>query len=168
MDFDFDEDSNEDSDESYVWELAHSDGSSIFINYTVKESGVKYTFGPFLFFTEEQVVEQQGTLGPRNLLKSMVGHQIVAQKVALHWVLKHARTGFEPLGTDCIIIGDMLVPCSTVGAQLADASVNEDKGLSGEERESPWTSLCESFGVGTMRQVNSQMIEQMASPGTFH
>ena len=157
----------DDKDELVVWELAHPDGSSIFIKHSITGSEVAYIFGPFLFTTQKELIRQEGTTGPRNLLRALVDGTI-GQQVSLEWVLEHARTGFDPLGTDCIVLGDMLIPCSKNGAVLADASLNHDLNSPDEDWITPWTNMVDHWGVPAMRIINANLINQMVTPGLIH
>ena len=151
-----------------IWELAHLDGSSIFVRHAITDTDVTYVFGPFLFLTKDEIEQCDGTDGPHNLLRAMEGSKVRAQQVSLKWVVENARKAFKPVDTDCIVLGDLLIPFSESGAVLADTSINQEKKADSKDWESPWMALCDQWGVLGLRVMNANLIEQMATPGMTH
>lgn len=153
-----------------MWELAHPDGSSIFVRHTLDPKRKKaIVFGPFLFFNTESLQACEGTHGPLNLLRSLNGHDIRAQQVGLSWVIEHTRKGFVPANTDCLVLGDMLIPLTHEGALVADTRINSQAEIEDdEEKMTPWTSRSELWGKVAMRVFNASLIEQMVNPGRPH
>lgn len=140
-----------------VWELAHRDGTSIFIRHTAngpetvdmnantspEEEGV--TFGPFLFSDYEQIKSLQGTMGgPHNLLATIPVKTFRAQQVSLDWIVDHAEVQFGPVQSDCIVLGDMLLPLSEAGAVVAD---DAQKGTVGTS----WVEIVQEYDADTLR-----------------
>jgi len=155
-----------------IWELAHPDGSSIFVQHATKggdgENDAKFTFGPFFFLSFDDLQRHQGTDGPHHLMRVLSTTEMIAQQVSLDWVIEHASNAFEPLGTDCIVVGEMLVPFSEAGAILADTSINNTRGADTDDEGydwiTPWTDMCEEWGVRAMRLMNADIIAKLASP----
>ena len=104
-----------------IWELAHPDGTSIFVRHSLDAAGIKsVVFGPFVFITAETLQQYQGTHGPMNLLRALEGKDIRAQQISLDWVTNSARTGFGDIQPDIIVIGELLIPLTTNGSNFAD------------------------------------------------
>jgi hypothetical protein len=151
-----------------VWELAHPDGSSIFVRHSFglevqRENPPQMLFGPFLFLSEEAIMAQQGTNGPHNLLRPLGPRQMRSQKVSLDWVKGQLQTCFAPANPDCIVLEDLLIPMSINGAILADVGLNRDNPK--DEWINPWTTMSEHWGGDAMRIINAELVVKMLDPG---
>ena len=135
-----------------VWELAHPDGSSIFVRHT-EESEEHIVFGPFLFTTLEELEASEGSLGPHDLLTALSGKNILAQQISKVWVVEHAMLAFDPIMSDCVVVGEQLIPLSEKGARYTD---NLD-----QNSDRPWQSLLETYGEEGSRVMVAQMVGLM-------
>lgn len=152
---------------SVLWELAHPDGSSIFVRQPLDTEGNRsLIFGPFLFLDADSLRATEGTLGPMGLLKALKSKRTQAQQVNLNWVLKQTRSGFKKTKPDCIVLGDILLPLSENGATFADAQVNTELQNAPVDWIFPWTDLAEGFGTFALRLYTARFIEKISIPET--
>ncbi len=151
-----------------LWELAHPDGSSIFVRHASSEDMETATiFGPFLFLTQEDMQKAHKTSGPMNLLRAMGNIPVRGQQISLPWIVEHTSNGFANVTrhSDCIVIGSegMLVPLTRNGAVFADTRLN------GEQRPNPattpWTDAAEHWGPNAFRLIIAAFIQALAEPG---
>lgn len=148
-----------------LWELAHPDGSSIFVRQPLDTEGKRaLIFGPFLFLDAESLRTTEGTQGPMGLLQSLTSKRTQAQQVNLNWVLKQTRNGFKKTKPDCIVLGDILLPISENGATFADAHINTELQNSPIDWIFPWTDVAEGFGPFALRLYTARFIEKIALP----
>ena len=140
-----------------IWELAHEDGSSIFIQQADKtpfKTLGTITFGPFLFPSEDMIEFLKDAGGPRSLLESIPGRTYKSQPISLGWVLEHSLTQFDPVQSDAVVVGDFLLPLSHKGAILADSFAwQHDK-----RRDAPWQQLAGRYGEDTLRIISANIV----------
>jgi len=145
-----------------VWELAHEDGASIFVQHKGEgECRDKLLIlGPFLFTTLEELEESEGTLGPYDLLSALDGKDILAQQISKTWVVEHALAQFDPIMSDVVIIGELLIPLTLKGATFADE-------IDGPE-DHPWQGLVNTYGEDIHRLVIANLVSQMFDQTVTH
>lgn len=147
-----------------IWEMAHMNGSSIFIRHeTANAAGTKIdcVFGPFLFGSAAEAQTYDTTHGPYHLLRPMSGQQVRLQQVRAEWAVDAVAGGsFGTIVTpDCVVIGDLLLPLTHKGATIADQSLVAQGG------EATWEYLARILGPVGLRFLSAQFIRQMANPG---
>lgn len=148
--------------EATIWELAHPDGSSVFVQHTLKDgSSATFTFGPFFFFSLEDLQRSRESNGPHNLMRALADAELAAQEVPLDWVVENASRAFHPIRTDCIVVGGVLIPFSLSGAALADAALSLGAEEEPVDKPAPWTGMCSHWGVEAMRFINAGLIAQL-------
>jgi len=152
----------EDEAENALWELSFLNGNSIFVDHSYEDENIpKMRYGPFLFVNQDDLMRFQNTHGPHNLLRPMASEKIRAQKVSTQWVREHMLTAFEPYNTDCIVLGEMLIPMTERGAKLIDARLELEEGMDTRT----WQTLCEMWGEPAMRTMNVGLVTTMMKPG---
>jgi len=153
-----------------LWELAHPDGSSIFVRHALTEDmEVATIFGPFLFLSQEDMQKVNKTSGPMNLLRAMGNIPLRGQQISLPWVVEHTTNGFASITkwSDCIVLGSegMLVPLTRNGAILADTRLNGEQQRPPAEWITPWTNMAEHWGPAAFRLLIAAFIQALAGPG---
>lgn len=151
-----------------VWELAHGDGTSIFVRHTANgpetvpangdedvEEGV--TFGPFLYADYSKLAQLQGSVGgPLNLLATVGRKTFRAQQISVDWVIDLAEVKFGAVQTDCVVLDEVLFPLTLKGARVAD---DYDK-----NRTTSWTELGEELGEDMLHSLVIDMMNDLLDP----
>lgn len=156
-----------------LWELAHPDGSSIFVRHALTEDMNSATiFGPFLFLSQEDMQKAHKTQGPMNLLRAMGNTPVRGQQISLPWVIEHTSNGFINVTrhSDCIVVGSegMLIPLTRHGAILADTRLNGDQQRPPANWITPWTQAAEHWGPNAFRLIIAAFIRALVEPGPLN
>lgn len=139
-----------------VWELAYEDGSSIFVQQKIGKGRKKtqVVFGPFLSLDEKTYTNPD--LFDSDFFRPLKNQPVRIQVINLNWVKSHICAGFPPFNSDCLVLGDTLIPLSQTGAVMVDS----------KDPSQNWTPLAQHWGNTALRIMSASLIRNLFNPPT--